>query len=140
MNATGTITVIASPTTANAGPDQLICTTSTTLAANAPSVFARGFSLVPHTAGTGAKVAISLAFSDYLNTGIGYIKLGRVLLRSGRFREAIPETERGYAIVRDAQGHVVRAATATAPGAPLHVTLHEGALHVRVETVRDSAP
>ncbi|MCC6928082.1 MAG: serine/threonine protein kinase [Gemmatimonadaceae bacterium] len=37
---------------------------------------------------------------DHLNTGIGYIKLGRVLLRSGRFREAIPETERGYGIVK----------------------------------------
>lgn len=48
--------------------------------------------------------------------------------------------ERGYAIVRDAQGHVVRSTSATAPGAPLHVTLHEGALDVRVETVRDSAP
>lgn len=36
---------------------------------------------------------------DHLNTGIGYIKLGRCLLRSGRFREAVPETERGYAIV-----------------------------------------
>jgi exodeoxyribonuclease VII large subunit len=48
--------------------------------------------------------------------------------------------ERGYAIVRDADGHVVRAASGTAPGAALHVTLHEGALDVRVETVRDSAP
>ncbi len=36
---------------------------------------------------------------EHLNTGIGYIKLGRCLLRSGRFREAVPETERGYAIV-----------------------------------------
>lgn len=36
---------------------------------------------------------------DHLNTGIGYIKLGRCLLRSGRFAQAIPETERGYAIV-----------------------------------------
>ena len=35
----------------------------------------------------------------HLNTGIGYIKLGRCLLRSGRFRLAVPETERGYAIV-----------------------------------------
>ena len=37
---------------------------------------------------------------DHLNTGIGYIKLGRVLMRSGRFREAIPESERGYGIVK----------------------------------------
>jgi hypothetical protein len=36
---------------------------------------------------------------EHLNTGIGYIKLGRCLLRSGRFRAAVPETERGYAIV-----------------------------------------
>jgi exodeoxyribonuclease VII large subunit len=46
--------------------------------------------------------------------------------------------ERGYAIVRDADGHVVRAAAATAPGAPLQVTLRQGVLDVRVETVRDS--
>lgn len=37
--------------------------------------------------------------AEHLNTGIGHIKLGRCLLRSGRFREAVPETERGYAIV-----------------------------------------
>ncbi|MEP7383941.1 MAG: tetratricopeptide repeat protein [Gemmatimonadota bacterium] len=36
---------------------------------------------------------------EHLNTGIGYIKLGRCLLRSGRFKDAVPETERGYAIV-----------------------------------------
>ena len=36
---------------------------------------------------------------DHLNTGIGYIKLGRCLMRSGRFRAAVPESERGYAIV-----------------------------------------
>jgi serine/threonine-protein kinase len=36
---------------------------------------------------------------EHLNTGIGHIKLGRCLLRSGRFRDAVPETERGYAIV-----------------------------------------
>lgn len=36
---------------------------------------------------------------EHLNTGIGYIKLGRCLLRSGRFRAAVPETERGYDIV-----------------------------------------
>jgi tetratricopeptide (TPR) repeat protein len=36
---------------------------------------------------------------EHLNTGIGYIKLGRCLLRSGRFAAAVPETQRGYAIV-----------------------------------------
>ncbi|MEO6444064.1 MAG: serine/threonine-protein kinase [Gemmatimonadaceae bacterium] len=36
---------------------------------------------------------------EHLNTGIGYIKLGRCLMRSGRFREGEPETQRGYAIV-----------------------------------------
>ena len=48
--------------------------------------------------------------------------------------------ERGYAIVRDAEGHVLRAALATTPGSPLQVTLAEGGLDVRVERVRDSAP
>src|SRR5690606_2047007 len=38
--------------------------------------------------------------AEHLNTGIGYIKLGRVLLRRGQFLAAIPETERGYAIVK----------------------------------------
>lgn len=37
---------------------------------------------------------------EHLNAGIGHIKLGRVLLRSGRFREAVAETGRGYAIVQ----------------------------------------
>ncbi len=37
--------------------------------------------------------------NDHLNTGIGYIKLGRCLMRAGRFREAERETLRGYAIV-----------------------------------------
>jgi len=37
--------------------------------------------------------------TEHLNTGIGYIKLGRCLLRAGQFRAAVPETERGYAIV-----------------------------------------
>ena len=46
---------------------------------------------------------------------------------------------RGYAIVRDDAGRVVRSVTAAVPGDALHVTLHEGALDVRVEAVRDSA-
>lgn len=46
---------------------------------------------------------------------------------------------RGYAIVRDAGGAIVRQAAATGPGDPLVVTLAEGALDVRVERVRDSA-
>ena len=36
---------------------------------------------------------------EHLNTGIGYIKLGRCLMRAGEFRTAEPETLRGYAIV-----------------------------------------
>ena len=47
--------------------------------------------------------------------------------------------ERGYAIVRDADGGVVRSTAGTVRGDPLHITLHEGALDVRVEAVRDSA-
>jgi exodeoxyribonuclease VII large subunit len=46
--------------------------------------------------------------------------------------------ERGYAIVRDGDGHVVTAARSQASGAALHVLLAQGALHVRVEHVRDS--
>ena len=49
--------------------------------------------------------------------------------------------ERGYAIVRDPDGRVVRdAAVAVAPATPSTVTLARGALDVRVEGVRDSAP
>ena len=48
--------------------------------------------------------------------------------------------ERGYAIVRDADGRVVRSAAVATPGQSLAVTLHDGALDVRVEVVRDSAP
>jgi serine/threonine-protein kinase len=36
---------------------------------------------------------------EHLNTGIAHIKLGRCLLRAGRFREAEVETQRGYTIV-----------------------------------------
>jgi exodeoxyribonuclease VII large subunit len=46
--------------------------------------------------------------------------------------------ERGYAIVRDPDGHVVTEAASQATGAPLDVLLARGALHVRVEGVRDS--
>jgi hypothetical protein len=42
--------------------------------------------------------------------------------------------------VRDADGRVVREAAAVRPGDPLQVTVHEGALDVRVEGVRDSGP
>jgi exodeoxyribonuclease VII large subunit len=47
--------------------------------------------------------------------------------------------ERGYAIVRSADGSIVRAAADTAPGQTLDVRLNEGSLDVRVERVRDSA-
>jgi exodeoxyribonuclease VII large subunit len=46
--------------------------------------------------------------------------------------------ERGYAIVRDASGRVVRDASTAAPSDVLDVRLARGALDVRVERVRDS--
>jgi exodeoxyribonuclease VII large subunit len=48
--------------------------------------------------------------------------------------------ERGYAIVRDAEGRVLRRALDTAPGGRIEVDLAEGSLDARVEAVRDSAP
>lgn len=48
--------------------------------------------------------------------------------------------ERGYAIVRDAQGAVIRDAHHLVPGDALDVQVAHGALGVRVETVRDSRP
>jgi exodeoxyribonuclease VII large subunit len=47
--------------------------------------------------------------------------------------------ERGYAIVRAADGSIVRNAADTSAGEALDVRLSEGALDVRVERVRDSA-
>jgi len=47
--------------------------------------------------------------------------------------------DRGYAIVRDADGRIVREAASTGPGDALSVHLHRGALDVTVERVRDSA-
>jgi len=47
--------------------------------------------------------------------------------------------DRGYAIVRDAEGGIVREAASTSPGDALSVHLHRGALDVTVERVRDSA-
>jgi exodeoxyribonuclease VII large subunit len=46
--------------------------------------------------------------------------------------------DRGYAIVRDASGRVIRHAGDVSSGDPLAVALAEGALDVRVEQVRDS--
>lgn len=42
---------------------------------------------------------------------------------------------RGYAVVQDADGHVVGTATAVAPGTALQVRLHDGRLDVRVRDV-----
>jgi exodeoxyribonuclease VII large subunit len=47
--------------------------------------------------------------------------------------------ERGYAIVRQPDGTVVRDAATQGPGGPLEIRLRRGALDVRVERVRDSA-
>lgn len=46
--------------------------------------------------------------------------------------------ERGYAIVRDAHGRIVREASSQAPGDSLRLTLVRGELDARVEGVRDS--
>jgi exodeoxyribonuclease VII large subunit len=48
--------------------------------------------------------------------------------------------ERGYAIVRDADGRIVRDAADHRPGDSLDVHLARGGLDVRVERVRDSQP
>jgi len=45
------------------------------------------------------EIYIASQGAEHINTGIGYLKLGRCLMRSGRFKEAVPQTERGYAIV-----------------------------------------
>ena len=47
--------------------------------------------------------------------------------------------ERGYAIVRTANGLILRRAEEVAPGDPLAVRLHEGELAVRVESTRPAA-
>jgi exodeoxyribonuclease VII large subunit len=46
--------------------------------------------------------------------------------------------ERGYAIVRDATGGIVRDAAALAPRDPIEVHLARGSVDARVEAVRDS--
>jgi exodeoxyribonuclease VII large subunit len=46
--------------------------------------------------------------------------------------------ERGYAIVRDAEGRVVRDAADRSVGDPLDVRLARGSLGVRIERVPDS--
>jgi exodeoxyribonuclease VII large subunit len=47
--------------------------------------------------------------------------------------------ERGYAIVRDPMGAIVRDAGALAPADPIEVRLARGSVDARVEAVRDSA-
>jgi len=44
---------------------------------------------------------------------------------------------RGYAIVEDAQRHILRAATETAPGEPVRIRLHQGQLSAIVSTVSE---
>jgi exodeoxyribonuclease VII large subunit len=46
--------------------------------------------------------------------------------------------ERGYAIVRDRSGSIVRDASAVSPGDPIDVRLARGSVDARVEAVRDS--
>ena len=46
--------------------------------------------------------------------------------------------ERGYAIVRDERGGLLRDASAVAPGTLVDVRLAHGGLDARVEHVRDS--
>ena len=63
------------------------------------------------------------------------------LMRSGTSLAALSPfatLERGYAIVRDADGHVVTDAAGHGPDTPLDILLAKGALHVRVEHMRDS--
>jgi exodeoxyribonuclease VII large subunit len=63
------------------------------------------------------------------------------LTRSGASLSALSPfatLERGYAIVRDPDGHVITEARSQTPGASLDVLVARGALHVRVEDVRDS--
>ena len=47
---------------------------------------------------------------------------------------------RGYAIVADASGAIVRDAAALAPGAPIDITLAQGGASATVERVRDAKP
>jgi exodeoxyribonuclease VII large subunit len=74
----------------------------------------------------------------------GRTRAARVeLTRSGASLAALSPfatLERGYAIVRDADGHVVTEAASQAAGTGLDVLLAQGSLHVRVEHVRDSRP
>jgi exodeoxyribonuclease VII large subunit len=57
--------------------------------------------------------------------------------RRGRLQALSPELvlQRGYSITLDEGGHVLRSATETAPGRPLHVRLATGRLAARVEEV-----
>ncbi|GHA70110.1 exodeoxyribonuclease VII large subunit [Cognatilysobacter bugurensis] len=69
----------------------------------------------------------------------------RGLVRSLAAVSPIATLARGYAIVRDADGGVVRSASDTQPGAALDVHLSDGGLHVRVIETRsppadDSTP
>ena len=59
----------------------------------------------------------------------------------GRALEAVSPLatlERGYAIVRDDSGHVLRSARESAPGRTLDITLHRGRLSCRVESIDET--
>ncbi len=62
--------------------------------------------------------------------------------RLGALRNALSHLDptrvlaRGYSIVRDADGHVLRTSHGLAPGAPLDVTFSEGGAAVTVRETR----
>ncbi len=68
VNATGTITVIATPTNAAAGADQLICATTATLAGNTATVGAGSWTLV---SGAGTITTSSSPTSGITGLGVG---------------------------------------------------------------------
>ncbi len=66
------ITLVGPPTTANAGPDQVLCATSTTLAANAPGVGTGAWSIVSGAGGTiGTPSSATSSFSG--SQGVLYV-------------------------------------------------------------------
>ena len=69
-----------------------------------------------------------------------HLRLARLMGRFGSLHAELGHLsplrvlERGYAIVQDAEGKLLRRATETSPGARLRVRLHEGRLQVGVES------
>jgi exodeoxyribonuclease VII large subunit len=136
--------VVPSRVELEAGLAALLAEASAVLAARAASAAERVARIEPRRA-VAAGLGVARARHERAGSRLalvhprqGVVHAARRLAAARRHVEALSPMrvlERGYAVVRDVDGRVVRAARAVAPGARLDVQLASGRLAARVEDV-----